>query len=241
MVKSKIAVSLAELCKHFSKVSKLSYLIRFIEKESENEEFYEDNDLDLIRGCIHELYSISDYYGRSSLLRICCNLEIQSEIDVFESFHFDQLVCLSLERRQPDPVPKIDEEKTACFRIIMSILKIWGYLPNSIIRSLVFLYHQQKHSFKPLIIGCLCESIVLSDSVFQIPEATNTLIDYCIENADSNICSLICYCIEKGDYKDNFPHILSRFVWPLSHLGAVERNLIEGSCRCIISILRTWP
>ena len=218
----------------------LLHFLHVIECDAENIQLNEDQ-MKTVAYLLHYIYAKNTYSVRASVLRIICALEITSEESIIEDFDFDLLIATSLRSAPPDPLPKIDEEKSAAFRNIFIQLKGRQDIQNSIARALVSSYHNPSVQYKTLIFGCLCEAIYCTSKISCSHDIVRIIVDKFCETADPQICDVLSYCLEKKSSHVTGKHSLSRLLVPLTSLQTQKRDVVDPCTRAIILLLRSWP
>lgn len=193
-----------------------------------------------IASYIHQIYSSVSYSVRASCLRMICALELKSPESICEKYDFDLLVAASIDQKPPDPPTKVDEEKVACFRVILTLLKLRHHLPVSILRALISLYTTPKHCMKPVIMACLCEAVLVCPNLPVVPELTNLFVDAMMESENRELIGFMGHVFETQSPIVQQPHFISRLLGPLTSFGAEPANM-DIVCRSIVLLLRTWP
>lgn len=195
--------------------------------------------LDLVASYLHQFYLIQSPAIRSSVLRICCWLEILSPESITERYHFDYLIAASIDQKPPEPQTKIDDEKYCVFRYVSVLLKYRKYLPNSILRALVSQQQLKTNPYKTLILGFLCESSLFCDNVIDIPEICQIIIESLVDTGDIALANLISYVIEHRLPLIRESRYLFPILAPLTQFTQTDK--LVPTCTSISYILRTWP
>ncbi|KAH0793239.1 hypothetical protein GPJ56_002797 [Histomonas meleagridis] len=238
-----LSISLRETLKLRPKAPELIKILRAIEADLDELEI-QNADVSDLAVYIHQLYLVNNTTVHGYLIKIITELEVLSAESIIEMYHFDYLISQSLDQRPPDPQPKVDEEKNACFRIISLLLKYRKYLPYSILRALVSLYQTPKHGYKPLITAYFCEAcLVCPNQIVSIPDIPQLLIENLMETGNTLISSLLTYSVEHFPpfifQKHFFSHLATPFC-SLADNNNKDENL-QTSSKSLINILITWP
>lgn len=209
--------------------------------ENEGEELpTEKIPIDYIAPLLHQLYVLNNNNYRCSVLRLISFFEKNSQTTILEKYHFDKLVCQSLEQKEPDPPVKIDEEKLASFCIVNLMIKLRRTLPLSIARSLVSLYFSPQQSYKSLIVSSICEAFLLCDDFPFFPEIFDVLNDFILQTGNSNAIDFLGYIIENDPCLVHDKHFALTLLSPFSITFNQKANYSQ-SITTAIQLLRSWP
>ena len=210
----------------------------------------------LSAGYIHALFTKQSMSVHSLLLQIICELEASvppttvrdnpsGHFTFLEQHSLDRLVVQSLESRHPDPQPRIDDEKNSALRVVSLLLKLRGYLPASLVRSLVSLYNTPKHCYKELIVSYLCRAAILCPRVVaSVPEVGQIIVDRLAETGAKELSGLVCYSAENSAEFVQQQDFVSHLLFPLTKIGPGDEKDEDVVMKCttaVADVLSTWP
>ena len=237
MLSSCFAIALKEIYESKLKPNDVIKILTCLTVDSSNLKT-ENLPMDVISMYIHHLFIANSPLLRTELLKIVLNLETNSDETILEKYHFDKLTAISLEQKSVDVTSKLDEEKAICFSIVSVMIKIRNYLPNSIIRALISLYYQPKHSYKTLILSYLVQVIEFFDNenLPIVNEISRILVEN-IGEGNLKFVPYICHTAEKF-IRENEKVGASFFLNYL--LEPIFQNHLEQPALALVKILRTW-
>lgn len=243
MINSPFALEISGLCYYyFSKPNPTQpppITLQLLENESANVQT-STLPMDYISYYLHSLYKKMDPSGRSSILRILCNLEINSDIPLIEKYKFDDMVCESIQKPIPEQQTKSDDEKISALKYVAFVLQGKQIFPESIIRALIYLYSMPKSSFGKLIISLFAKGILLCDNFPDIPEVANILVDAALSKPESELIDLFGYIFERQCNRPLHKLISYRLIAPFS-MPNNNKPKLENATKIVIDLLRTWP
>ncbi|KAK8889199.1 hypothetical protein M9Y10_033944 [Tritrichomonas musculus] len=238
ILNSYFPIILKEFASPDQKFNALNKIFQCLEVDFQEWEF-NDNELPFIASYLHKLYIIPSSNTRTTVLRICFQLELYSEDPICELYHFDYLIVTSLDQRNSSSNSKNDE-KTACFEYILLLLKTEKPLPVSIVRTLISIYSEENSQYKTFILTILGQYSILTDEIDIIPEIGEIFIDSLVEGFDDGIFELIAY-----GFENRLPFLLNRHLINLllSPISQIEESLYscDKTCSILSQILSTWP
>lgn len=217
-----------------------SITLQLLENEASN---IQTNTLpmDYISYYLHILYRYLDIQGKAAILRIICQLEINSDIPLIEKYKFDDLVCESFQRQIPEQQSKSsDDEKVSAFKYVAFLIQGKQIFPESIIRALIFLFNMPKSNFGKLIVNLFAKGLLLCDNFPDIPEVANILVDTALSKPEGELIDLFGYIFERKCNRPLQKIISYRLIAPFSVPGKNNPRL-ENATKISIELLRTWP
>ena len=241
MISSEFALSLKAALDLKPKPQDMLRVLQLIEPDCATIDFSKEP-LNFIAPIIHHLFLPALGQVRSTLMKIICEIELNSEESIIEEYQFDKLIALSIDQRPSDQnQSKVDSEKVAAFQCVSILLKYRKYLPKSILRALVSIYNVPNHTYKPLILAYLLEAALVNERIEDIPDITTIFMNAFHETGNKGVISLFDYSAEH-----KLPFVLvdrfaSRLIDPISQYITKSEEELDAPVKAISTLLKSWP
>lgn len=190
---------------------------------------------------IHSIYKISNRYTRASIMRILCQLEINSETSIIEPYYFDKIIIQSLIDTS-EQTNESDTEKISIFKLIGVLIQVKRILPQSLIRGMILLFSDKNcnRSYQQMILILFAKALLLVDNLTNVREISEILVNSLIQKPDDNFTSLLLYIFEKQSTRPIKKIIIDLVISSFSALVDTHANLFNIS-NILVKLLRTWP